>query len=127
MEHYLQISFYNYDGPAREFTLDELSQTLNGFVAIVGLVSEESGAEFRQRVLGGVLVDYHYFDCRTTRYRIGGTLLEAAYGTKSDRFRFAMINGRLLPRPAWEADGMPPERLPFLAEPPPPVPMEIPF
>ncbi len=127
VENFQQISFYNYEGPARKFTPDELGRTLNGFVSLIGLVKEESFEIFKQRALKGLLVDYFHFDSRVTRYQLGDTLLEAAYGPKADRFRFAMINGALMPRPAWEANGLPADKLPFFNEPPVPLPMEIPF
>ena len=126
VKNYQQVSFYNYDGPARKFTPDELARTLNGFAALVGLAKEESFADFRKRVLQAALVDYFYFDTRVVRYQLGDTLLEASYGAKADRFRYAALNGRLFPRPVWDADGMPAERLPFLGEPAVPLPMEIP-
>jgi hypothetical protein len=126
VENFMQVSFYNYEGPARKFSVEELGRTLSGFVAVVGLAREESFADFQKRVLGAELVDYFHFDTRTVRYRLGSTLLEAACGVKSDRFRHALVNGRLLPRPIWEADGLPAERLPFLGEPPVPLPMTIP-
>jgi hypothetical protein len=127
VRNYQQVSFYNYEGPPRKFTAEELGRTLNGFISVIGLAREESFADFRRRVLQAQLVDYFHFDMRVVRYQLGDSLLEAGWAVPPDRFRFATVNSRLLPRPAWEADGRPAERLPFLGEPPVPTPLEIPY
>ena len=125
--NYQVVSFYNYAGPKRTFTREELGGMINGFVSVVGLTAEESYEEFVKRVTGAECVDYWYFKLRTVRYRLGDTLLETGYAVESDRVRFACINGKPMPRPIWEADGLPEERLPFLSSAPEPNALRIPF
>ena len=112
---YLDISFFNYEGEERTFSEEELSRTLNGMIAVVGLSKEKSFDEFKNEVGNGELLDYYMSDARTVRYRLGDTTLGMNYAGLPDRVRFATINGRPISRPIWEADGMPPERLPFLS------------
>ena len=125
--NYQVISFPNYAGPKRVFTREELGGMINGFVSVVGLTAEESHEDFVRRVTGAELVDYWYFKLRTVRYRLGGTLLEAGYAVDSDRVRYACINGKPVPRPIWEAGGLPAERLPFLSGAAETNPLSIPF
>jgi len=112
---YLDISFSNYEGEERTFSEEELSRTLNGMIAVVGLSKEKSFDEFKNEVCNGELLDYYMLGMRTVRYRLGDTTLGMCHAVLSDRIRFATINGRPVPRPIWEADGLPPERLPFLS------------
>ncbi len=112
---YLEISFFNYEGEERTFSEEELSRTLNGMIAVVGLSKEKSFDEFKNEVGNGELLDYYTSEARTVRYRLGDTTLGMNHAGLPDRVRFATINGRPISRPIWEADGMPPERLPFLS------------
>lgn len=112
--NYRMLSFFNYEGEPRQFAREELGRTLNGFLSLIGLKSEESREEFRERVKGVELLDYFHFGCRTVRCRAGATALGMSYAVETDRVRYRSINGRLANRPAWEADGLPANRLPFL-------------
>lgn len=103
-----------YDGPSRSFTADELATASAGYVSEVGLVAEESRAEFRARVLAAPLSDYEYFGQRTVRWAGAGGALAMAVGLRSWGRRYATIDGRQVAEPAWDATGLPAERLPFL-------------
>ena len=127
VQNYQVVSFDNYAGAKRTFTRAELGGMLNGFVSVMGRTEEESYEEFVNRVAGAECVDYWHSGSRTVRYRLGDTLLEMNYAVEADRVRFACINGRLMPRPAWEADGLPAERLPFLTGEPEPNALRIPY
>ena len=124
---YQCISFYNYEGVPRTFTRQELGRTLNGFAVSVSPVAEGSFEKFRQRVLSADCVDYCQNGMRTVRYRTAETLLEMSYAVEEDRVRFGAINGRIVPRPVWEADGLPARRLPFLGESLPPNALNLPY
>ncbi|XHR30960.1 MAG: hypothetical protein ACFUZC_10415 [Chthoniobacteraceae bacterium] len=124
---YRVISFINYQGPPRQFTGEEFSRTLNGIVAIVGTRKDETFDAFQERVLEAELLDYEFQLTRTVRYRLGKTVLGLNYGLDSNEVRFATINGRVVTRRPWMADGLPPEKLPFLDEDPVPNSLEFPF
>ncbi|EIP98315.1 hypothetical protein OpiT1DRAFT_02771 [Opitutaceae bacterium TAV1] len=114
---YMVVSFYNYAGSGdsgRLFTEEEIMRTQNGFVAVVGLASEETFERFKHRVSASVLVDYYAFDQRTITYELGRTRLSASYAMPTNRFRYATINDQPMPRPRWQADGLPEPALPFL-------------
>lgn len=112
--HYLEISFPNYSGPARRFSEEELGQTMNGMVMMIGLRREESFSTFQRRMEQAELQDAFSFGCRTVRYRLGKNEFGLSYGLRSNGVRYATINGRVLPTDPWQADGLPAERLPFL-------------
>jgi hypothetical protein len=118
------ISFYNYAGPARQFAESEIVTTLNGFIAVIGLAAEETFDQFKQRVSSAQLLDYYAFDQRTITYQLGDTELSASFAPAANRFRFATIDGLPLPRPIWQADGLPAKRLPFLNAPAVTTPLE---
>lgn len=113
-DNYQLISLLNYEGPERTFTRDELGRTLNGFLFSIASGDAESAEAFESRMRSAKLVDFWHFSTRTTRCQLGDTRLEINYGLESDFVRFAAINGKLLQRPVWAAEGMPLERLPFL-------------
>jgi hypothetical protein len=120
------ISFFNYEGEARMFTAEELGRTLNGFVVVIGLKAEEHWDAFRDRVKTAEVLDYFHFGSRVVRCRVGQTVLGMSYAVKTDRVRYASINGKLVERPAWDADGLPAGRLPFLEKPEPNT-LELPY
>lgn len=117
---YQVVSFYNYSGAGKKFTQEEITRTLNGFVSVVGLASEETFAEFKQRVTAARLLDYYAFDQRTVTCEIdkiaagGTTRLSASYAMPTNRFRYVTINGQPMPRPRWLADGLLESHVPFL-------------
>ena len=123
---YQVVSFYNYEGETKRFTEEQMGCTLNGFVSVIGVKSEESWQAFCERVMAVEVLDYYYSDCRVVRCKAGETILGMSYTVNVDRVRYATINGRLADRPVWEADGMPAERLPFLAN-PQPNSLELPY
>lgn len=116
----------NYQGPGRKFSHEEITQTLNGFAFTLSLQEEESFDAFRQRVRSAEVIDYYQMGMRTVQYRLGDTALAMSYGLESDRVRFATINNRQVPHPAWAADGLPASRLPLLESDPSPEILPIP-
>lgn len=111
---YLVISFPNYSGPERRFAEDEIIRTLNGFVAIIGVVAEESFSTFKKRALASRILNYYAFDQRTITWELDDTRLSACYAPGVNAFRFLTIDGQPVPRPRWAADGLPESELPFL-------------
>lgn len=112
--NYQLVSLFNYEGPERTFTREELGRTLNGFAFTAGLRDEETAEAFQARVLAARCVDYWHFGVRVVRYQLGETLLEMNYATETDHVRFACVKGRLLSREPWQADGLAATSLPFL-------------
>lgn len=125
--NYRLISFYNYEGPAKRFTPEELGRTLNGFISLIGLKTEESWEMFCHRAKAIEVLDYFHLHNRVVRCRIGQTILGMSYATNVDRIRFTTINGKIPARPLWESDGLPAEKLPFLGEDNPPNTLEFPY
>jgi hypothetical protein len=116
---YQVVSFFNYNGVGRKFAQEEITRTLNGFVSVVGLASEETFAEFKQRVTAARLLDYYAFDQRTVTYEIDkvagcATRLSASYAMPTNCFRYVTIDGQPMPRPRWQADGLSESHVPFL-------------
>lgn len=126
VNNYRLISFYNAEGEARHFDRDELGLTLNGFVSVIGLKTEETWETFCERVKKMEVLDYHHCGSRTVRCKVGETILGMSYSVAANSVRYRTINGNLAPRPEWRADGMPAESLPFLND-PQPNSLELPF
>lgn len=114
VSNYQVLSIYNYEGPCRSFTEKELGRTLNGFIATVGLRSEEPFEAFISRIEKAELLDYFSFGTRTTQYRLEQLTLALSYAVHSDRVRYRTINSQPVPEPLWQADGLPSQKLPFL-------------
>ncbi|MBC2603653.1 hypothetical protein [Puniceicoccus vermicola] len=127
IENYLLLSLENYNGLPRQFTEEELKQTLNGFVFSVGRCDEETFESFHERVTDSHCLDSWYFDSRTVRYHSTETELEICYSPGGNHVRYASIKGRIRPNPVWKADGLPVQDLPFLGTPPPQQPLRFPY
>jgi hypothetical protein len=125
--NYRMIWLPNYEGPARAFSRKELACTVNGFIMVAGSTREDSFDEFRQRVIQGEVLDYFASVSRTVRYRLGNLNLGMNYGLYSSRTRYVSVNGKVPPKPIWQATGLPAERLPFLNQQPQPNSLEFPF
>jgi len=127
LNHYRMIWLPNYEGPERKFSRAELATIVNGFIVVGSGTRHESFDDFRARILQGQLLDYVGFGSRTLRYKLGNLELGLCYGIESNGVRFATINGKIAPRPVWQATRLPAEQLPFLDGPPVPNTLELPF
>ena len=127
VNRYRVIWMPNYVGPSRTFSRHELSHTVNGFVLIVSSDKHESFDSFRKRVTGAKVLDYHSSGARTVRYQLGDLQMGINYGVYSSQVRYATINGKVPPRPVWQATGLSAETLPFLNAPPTPNGFSFPF
>lgn len=112
--NYRLISLFNYEGPARTFTREELGRTLNGFAVVVGLESEESFESFKARAASSVLLDYYALETRRVTWELDSSRLSISYCPQNDRVRYATVDGKPAQSPLWAADGMPQDALPFL-------------
>ncbi|MCD6519245.1 MAG: hypothetical protein J7M05_04910 [Anaerolineae bacterium] len=88
------ISFYNYQGPPRDFSEMEIVEAFNGFVAQAGSVAEGSFESFRQRALTGRVIDQYYLYIRRIRYIEPELQLSLEYSPHSLRYKHVAINGR---------------------------------
>jgi hypothetical protein len=127
VNRYRVVSLINYEGAPRTFSREELGRTVNGFVVTVGTTSDGSFDAFRAQVLKARVLDYYSMGARTVRYRSGDLEMGINYGTESDGIRFMQINGQCVSHPVWQADGLPPQRLPFLDGVPQPNPLPFPY
>ncbi len=127
INRYRMIWMPNYIGPSRTFTRKELIGTVNGFIIIAGTDQDGSFESFRERILTAKLLDYHCAGSRTVHYQLDGLDMGINYGCTSGQARFITLNGKPIPRPIWQATGLPAERLPFLSEKPAPRILDFPF
>jgi hypothetical protein len=105
-EGYLSIQLINYEGPGRNFSRKELLNTLNGFVAEVGGVKDYGSFEqFRRKTAGGMLSDRVLANQRVARYSRKGVVLELSHSLTYDGLKYASIDEKMQPRPAFEIGG----------------------
>lgn len=118
---YAMISFYNYEGEARPFGVNDLFLTSSGFVANFGDAAEAgSFGDFRKRMGEYCLSDRVERSeggyTRWIRYRRGGTDLHLAFSPMSEGVMVAAVNGRPRLEPVFSAGGIDTERLPFMRD-----------
>ena len=105
-EGYLSIQLINYEGPGRNFSRKELLNTLNGFVAELGGVKDYgSFEEFRRTTAGGMLSERVLANQRVARYSRKGVVLELSHSLTYDGLKYASIDEKMQPRPAFEIGG----------------------
>jgi len=124
---YRMIFFPNYAGEPRQFTGDELSATVGGFVAIPGWSEEIPAADFRRRVLAATLTDFIWDNQHTVQWHGFGRSLELSHGVLTNGVRYAAVDGVEVSVPVWEADGLPFAQLPLADSARPPNPKPFPF
>ena len=134
---YLMVSFYNYQGPARDFSAREFLTTGNGFVAVIesdsdsphpppaagggqggglgdfaAFRAQHAAPEITDQLLTHVHSRWTYL--RRTSYREGDLHLQAEYSPLSEGIKHLAINGRVPQTPVLEVTGLEVETLPFL-------------
>lgn len=121
---YVVVSFYNYEGPARDFSARDFLTTGNGFVAEIRDRTEVGDfAAFRAEFAAPTIRE-EMFTCghsrwtylRRTRYERPGLTLESEYSPVSEGIRYLAVNGRVPVSPVLEVTGVDSRSLPFLAE-----------
>lgn len=109
------ISFYNYQGPEKDFENEELIGIRNGFAFEIADKSEAgSFAEFRTQAAAFDLVDNVSFNVRHVRVLHNGNDLHAIYSLHTQGIRCATINGKPLPETKFETRAFDVDRLPFM-------------
>lgn len=121
----LGVSFYSYQGPPLELNNRQYCMMGNGFVCEMGSQAEDgSFADFRKRFAPGQYEIEDYYRrtvhsrgayTRHVTYRRDGLTLETEYNPTSEGIRYQAINGVVPTKPQIEADGLPYDRVPFLA------------
>lgn len=113
--NYLFISWYNYSGGGRRFTMDELVHARSGFAVHVFGENDENGAPDAAellRAVGNGTIDDRVFTqegalLRWVRYRNDelDTDLEYAYSPRSEGTMIATIHGKPRPAPVFSVNG----------------------
>jgi hypothetical protein len=102
-EHYLSVQFINYEGAPRQFSRNDLLHTRNGFVAEIGSPQDSrSFHDFQQKLSEVQITDEVLADQRVVSYRRQNVQLALSYSLTNDRLKYALIDGRLLPRPPFQ-------------------------
>jgi len=116
---YLVVSFYNYEGPPKDFAKRGFLLTGNGFVAEVRSADEAgSFADFRRR-LGEARVkeEWAYGNrithMRHTTYEREGLTLECVWNPLSEGIKYAAVNGKIPGEPQFSATGLDTAGIPF--------------
>lgn len=103
---YLSIELVNYSGPPRNFSRQNLYQTLNGFVVEVGGPGDYgSFHRFRERVSAGTVKDAVYDRQRVVEYSTQDSRLAVSYSLALDGLKYISVDGKLCPRPKFDAGG----------------------
>jgi len=118
--HFLMVSFYNYEGPARAFTPREALLTASGVLVHAASVREFPSLEaFMQWCALGTLTDAMEESeggvTRWIRYKRPGLELRLALSPASEGILLATVNGRPRPQPIFSATGVDADALPFLS------------
>lgn len=108
LDRNLLVSFYNYEGPARNFTPTELDTTLNGFALEVRTVDEIEGMQELRDVLASASLEDTIKDGnRRAVYKRAGLSLECDYNLPTQRIQKITINGKPFEEPRFRATGLP--------------------
>lgn len=119
---YLTVSFYNYSGETRDFSIKEMLLTGNGFVAEIGS-QEESGSfkEFCEAAKKFTVTDEwqatihsRFSTIRKTSYRKEDLVIECEYSPVTEGIKQISIDGQLPETPKLSMSGFDCTQLPFL-------------
>lgn len=119
---YLLLSFLNYQGPARDFAVDDFLLTGNGFVVEVASEREVGSFAAFRAAMGQVhthdelftCVHYRWAQLRRTAYKRGDLRLACEYSPVTEGIKYQAVNGRVPETPLLEVTGLDRTRLPFL-------------
>ncbi len=111
------ISFYNYEGAARDFTHPELKRVQNGFVCEVSTTREfPTVAAFRKALRQAQVSDTTLMEARRVRYLRAGRELALWLDPLQQSVKAAVVNGRQVACPPLAADGLDAGRVPWLGQ-----------
>lgn len=119
---YVIVSFYNYEGPDRDFPRRGFLLTSNGFVAEVGSQRESGSFEAFVDRMKGIKIRDELFTCmhwrwtymRRVRYEREGLVLECEYSPVTEGIKYAAVNGKLVETPVLEVTGLDVSKVPFM-------------
>jgi len=111
------ISFYNYQGPQRDFDGDEIVDIRSGFALEIASAAEAgSFEEFRQQAAKIEIADNFSVDVRHLRILYKGNDYHVIYSPHTEGVRCATINGQPLPTPKFQTQAFEVGKLPFMEE-----------
>ncbi len=97
------VSFYNYEGPARDFLGAEIRQTCGGLVYLMGSEREHGDfAAFRAACAGLELTDYAYESQRRIIARWGEHSVDVLWDRQTEELLRAQRNGEFIGEPYLE-------------------------
>jgi hypothetical protein len=122
VNNFVLISFYNYQGPTRDFSIEDFLLTGNGFVTEVASEREVgSFAAFRAKMQQVSVHDelftcvhYRWANLRRTIYERDGLELACEYSPITEGIKYQTVNGRVPATPQLEVTGIDTCALPFL-------------
>ncbi len=117
---YRVLSFYNYQGPSRDFTQHELQIVQNGFVFEAATTADYSDVPaFLAELRRAEISDTTVLEARCVRYLRDGRELFLWLDPAQQSVKAAAVNGKEAVYPPLEITGVDVSRLPWLAEPGP--------
>ena len=109
------ISFINYEGPARNFALQELQTTQNGFIFEAATLDDYPDApSFLRELRKAHISDSTLLEARRVRYLRDGRELFLWMDPGRQSIKAAVINGELLSSEPFAVDGVKTARVPWL-------------
>jgi len=122
IDQFILISFYNYEGSARDFAARGFLLAGNGFAAEIGSRAEAGSFEAFRKQMGAYQIKdvlqasvhtRHTFT-RKTSYAREGIVLECEYSPVSEGIKTMAVNGKALEQPKFHITGFDEGRLPFM-------------
>jgi hypothetical protein len=116
------VSFYNYEGPERDFAKRGYLLTGNGFIAEVRSKAEVGSFESFRKLFADVKItdEWAYGTnvtrMRRTKYEHNNMTMECVWSPLSDGVKFAAINGQIAATPRLSISGLDVSKLPFMEE-----------
>lgn len=105
---WIYIDIFNHNGPAREFSENDIQRFCNGFVC------EISEKPFEQNMLDAIPFDDYYLEQRRVSYSRNQLELKTAYDPLSMGIRYMTANDRLIPEPCLEVNNYGVGKLPWV-------------
>lgn len=120
--NFLMISFYNYEGETRDFTMREFLLTGNGFVAEIGSEEEWGSFEAFRNGLGEHVIrdewqstiHSRFSTLRKTSFEKEGLRMECEYSPVTEGIKQISVNGEPLSPEKLHISGFDTDSLPFM-------------
>jgi len=115
MNHYEALELINYEGPAKEFTTEELEYIQNGFVFTIDSRSKYGSLEaFHREKSDALILDYTISSHRFLRYKRKDVQFEVCYTPLHFGVQTHAVDGRTEPEPVFETNQLDVSSLPFM-------------